>query len=245
MRSTLNVASSNLTPIFKDMDSLDSATAKKLKVPELKQELAQRGLSTGGRKDELLSRLLEHLEGPTHKEEAPPLDSASPNPAEADTTAKDLKQSTPAPIVTAPAVAATSSTTSSTASPAPKSPTTPTKPTSGMSEEEKRRARAARFGLPVVPSTTDDNVKRRERAKRFGNSVSNSTTAATTESSGLKGGSVMEDPEVLKRRQERFGIVNPESQKVSALSEEEEKKRKRQERFGILPATEKAKKQKV
>ncbi|KAI7878226.1 hypothetical protein K492DRAFT_209120 [Lichtheimia hyalospora FSU 10163] len=72
---------------------------------------------------------------------------------------------------------------------------------------EKKLERAKRFNVPL-----DEKTKQQMRAERFGSGKK------ATSSSGV-------DPEVLKRRAERFGIVTKEA--------EDEKKRKRAERFGI------------
>lgn len=104
-------------------------------------------------------------------------------------------------------------------------------------ELERRKARAARFGIPLVEPTLpksvktgqqrnvaadssgaplDDPAKLEARAKRFGLSVAEAKARTTKEDSGLSKGTKRSAP-----------AVDPE---------EEEKRRKRAERFG-LPVT--------
>jgi len=109
-----------------------------------------------------------------------------------------------------------------------------------QSDEAKKAARAARFGvsdgtagkggnkkLGGAPSVDADTLKK--RAERFGGSVSSS----------LKN---LEAQEAIKRRQERFGVVEknePKPKKVMLNSGNsvvlDEKMKARQQRFGLAP----------
>lgn len=100
--------------------------------------------------------------------------------------------------------------------------TTSTSKINTAEEEEKRLARAARFGaapalaLPPKPSNTEQE-KRQARAARFGD---------TNKTASIKKNLVDED--TAKLRMEKFGVVQP------ILSEADELKRKRAEKFGIV-----------
>jgi len=111
-----------------------------------------------------------------------------------------------------------------------------------QSDEAKKAARAARFGvsdgtvakggdkkLAAAPAVDADTLKK--RAERFGGSVSSS----------LKN---LEVQEAIKRRQERFGVVEknePKPKKVMLNSASgnsvvlDEKMKARQQRFGLAP----------
>ncbi|KAI9318148.1 hypothetical protein BX666DRAFT_1877209 [Dichotomocladium elegans] len=90
---------------------------------------------------------------------------------------------------------------------------------------EKKLERAKRFNVPL-----DDQTKMQLRAERFGQGkmVTPSGKAPATTIKGL-------DPELLKKRAERFGLPLKE--------DEEEKKRKRAERFGGVAKGDNKKKQ--
>ncbi|KAF9927509.1 hypothetical protein BGZ65_006734 [Modicella reniformis] len=118
-------------------------------------------------------------------------------------------------------------------------------------EFEKRKNRAARFGIPLK-----EQDKAIERAARFGVPVNASvtvplanTSGASTSTTPLK--SLPTKPttqipaDVLDKRRERFGIQAPETsssgsnaKKSSLDAAEEEKKRKRAAKFGSTPTTE-------
>lgn len=96
-----------------------------------------------------------------------------------------------------------------------------------MSEEARRLARAARFGIvPVAAPATAPAVKVATTPTSASPSVPQApkATPPTVMSMNI-------DPELLKRRQDRFGIVNPAVPKIIAASEEAGKKQKRSERF--------------
>ncbi|KAF9908613.1 hypothetical protein BX616_000071 [Lobosporangium transversale] len=173
----------------------------------------------------------------------------------------------------------TSANTKAATTPAPSSTNSASKPSTTESVEfqgnvgdkealkaewEKRKNRAARFGIPLT-----EQDKAIERAARFGVPVTaaataslakaagTSTKAATPGSKGLpnKPGAVsVQIPEdVLNKRRERFGIqaspsASATGKKVIAGVDaaEEEKKRKRALKFGLTPAADdSSKKQKV
>ncbi|KAK3818345.1 MAG: hypothetical protein J3Q66DRAFT_387340 [Benniella sp.] len=139
-------------------------------------------------------------------------------------------------------------------------------------EIEKRKSRAARFGIPLT-----EQDKAMERAARFGVAVNAPATASQAKASGTttkpstsssantplkpvpaKPGALSAKipDDVLNKRRERFGIQAPETKpsgsagtggaKVVLDAAEEEKKRKRAAKFGLTPSEEDSnKKQKV
>jgi len=107
----------------------------------------------------------------------------------------------------------------------------------------KRRARAARFGVPFVePKVAEVKPQKAKAGKPANTAVPNAKKTATA---------VVPAPPVdettLKKRADRFGIQKPASAAAPAVAQvvdpvEEEKKRKRAERFGAAqPAEKKAK----
>ncbi|KAI8351394.1 hypothetical protein B0O80DRAFT_117386 [Mortierella sp. GBAus27b] len=123
-----------------------------------------------------------------------------------------------------------------------------------QAEHEKRKNRAARFGIPLK-----EQDKAIERAARFGVAVNASTTVSLATTSGVStapplkpvpakpGSTTTQIPaDVLNKRRERFGIQAPEttsspatpaatSSKIVLDAAEEEKKRKRAAKFGLAP----------
>ncbi|OZJ02067.1 hypothetical protein BZG36_05254 [Bifiguratus adelaidae] len=91
-------------------------------------------------------------------------------------------------------------------------------------DSKKKLERAKRFGMPVP-----QDIAKKVRAARFG-------TGNGAQANGAKAAKKSIDPEVLKKRQDRFGIVNPKAKTAVAPKPvdpvEEEKRRKRAERFG-------------
>jgi len=219
----------------------------KLKVAELKEELAKRSLPVSGKKEELVTRLLES-EGKSKStanadlgDLAPPEDDYDwDEPAtktypstEIQVTGSSTKPETKAAPAPAPATAAAKHAAApkqSLEAPKPSSETTAKSPPVAASTEtdealaaelEKRKRRAERFGIPLA-----DSVKALERAKRFG------TTETTL------------DESKKQARGKRFGnqvwTKNGTSQETKAPAKPEvlddpveaEKARKRAERFG-------------
>ncbi|KAI9005318.1 hypothetical protein BC832DRAFT_557006 [Gaertneriomyces semiglobifer] len=270
------------------MTGVTEATARTMTVAQLKQELVRLNLPTTGNKPDLLARLLSHLQES---------DQSTSKPSE---NGSGSKQATPgngtekAPISSAGKASATAPKNvntivtsdpthtvppSTTATGAPSSePTSATEKNTStqMSEEERRKARAARFGIPEVQPTPKTTKKAepigngkpkpgrkeldpaaqealRKRAERFGipaKKVEGESEVKAKNGAGTGGAKpqtsaatkatplgknvapvVNLDPETIKKRQERFGIVNPDAAKVLVRSEEEERKRKRAERF--------------
>ncbi|KAF9348189.1 hypothetical protein BGX34_002627, partial [Mortierella sp. NVP85] len=126
-------------------------------------------------------------------------------------------------------------------------------------EIEKRKSRAARFGIPLT-----EQDKAMERAARFGVAVKAPATASQAKASGTtqpstpsanpplkpvpaKPGtlSAKVPDDVLDKRRQRFGIQAPETKpsasagtggaKIVLDAAEEEKKRKRAAKFGLTP----------
>lgn len=140
----------------------------------MKEKLSELGLSTTGKKEELVARLVEYYAG---KEKDSSLDDDLLEPPPEEMPEWVSKLATPAPKATSPkhpsgppkspvlkptaAPVASSATKSpvaakplaAAATSAPAVTASPVKITQEMSEEEKRRLRAARFGLPVKPVT--------------------------------------------------------------------------------------------
>ncbi|KAG0296135.1 hypothetical protein BGZ98_001100 [Dissophora globulifera] len=123
-------------------------------------------------------------------------------------------------------------------------------------EFEKRKNRAARFGIPLK-----EQDKAVERAARFGVPVPASVTASLAKATGVpaaatsgkpqtlptKPGSVTIPEDVLNKRRERFGVQAPASSSTVSPAKssgivldaaEEEKKRKRAAKFGASSAAE-------
>lgn len=196
---------------------------KHLKVVELKAELAQHGLVQTGKKDELLDRLMEFLNSRSSTAVAtgPPSGTSAGEAAPAQQQQQKVEEHPP-------------------------------KITSLVEDEEaRRRARAARFGIPVValdsgksgnadaPAVSSDH--KQHRIERFGVVEPASKKPKTPQvqkpqqppqqqpKKSVLEGAVDVDLEQLKARQERFGVT------VSATlvsKEAQDAKQRRQDRFG-------------
>uniref|UniRef100_W5M7E1 SAP domain-containing ribonucleoprotein n=1 Tax=Lepisosteus oculatus TaxID=7918 RepID=W5M7E1_LEPOC len=202
----------------------------KLKLAELKQECAARGLEVKGNKSDLISRLQayleEHAEEEVNEEEVLREEAEEEVPkAEDPPPEKPARQLTPEPVQEtvekkvvkiSPPVSLDESTQR-----LQKRAERFNVPATG---ESKKAARAARFGLPIVPPTGTSASSKpavnvdvlKKRAQRFGMNVSSLSKK-------------VEEDEKLKKRKERFGIVTGAA---AAVDDVEAKKRKRAERFG-------------
>ncbi|KAJ3023119.1 hypothetical protein HKX48_004235 [Thoreauomyces humboldtii] len=210
----------------------------KLRVPELKEALTKAGLPVTGKKEDLVARLLDHRA--KHPE---PASATLPATTPAVPPAVAVKEAASANS----AVAASSPTKQqSPAIPAPTKPVTGKAAEAGLSEEERRKARAARFGIPFTAASTviDTSVagKKANGAKAAAPksatptgdkpaAVAKTASAAKAPAANVKL-TVNIDAETLKKRAERFGAVVPDIEKIIKRTEEEERKRKRAERFG-------------
>ncbi|PPQ65004.1 hypothetical protein CVT26_015712 [Gymnopilus dilepis] len=219
------------------------AKLRALKVVDLKAVLAKANVSAPAKatKNDLIARIQASKDALAAYAELYPQDDLLAPPEEVDwnvedTTAEPKEAAAPAPepaAAPAPAVA----TPASPAKPAPAATATPaeaaieTAASSTPAEDpelEKRRQRAARFGIPLVepkqkksaakpaPPGTDPK-KLEERARRFG--IPAATTTATSDATNGKANGKKRpapqaeevDPEELERRRkraERFGINN-------------------------------------
>uniref|UniRef100_A0A8C9SBF1 SAP domain containing ribonucleoprotein n=1 Tax=Scleropages formosus TaxID=113540 RepID=A0A8C9SBF1_SCLFO len=185
---------------------------QKLKLAELKQECAARGLEVKGNKGDLIARLQAYLEEHVDlqnsgDEEVNEEEVLGEEPEELTKVVeeaivqKEVKKQAPPPA------------------PVPEKKVV--KITPPISLDERLQKRAERFNVP--PST---DAKKAIRAARFGIPVSppNSTQGSMNNKPGV-------NVDVLKKRAQRFGMnVSSLSKKV----EEDEKLKKRKERFGII-----------
>ncbi|XP_010879472.1 SAP domain-containing ribonucleoprotein [Esox lucius] len=201
---------------------------QKLKLAELKQECAVRGLDVKGNKADLIGRLqayLEEHEDEVNEEEV--LGELEDDPKEEEII------ETPAEVVAVPEKEAEKKLVKITA------PTAADERLQKRAErfnlpataDSKKEARAARFGLPAPtqsstpgaavasskPAVSVEVLKK--RAERFGMNVS---PVAKT----------VEVDEKLKKRKERFGILTAAA--AFGVEDSEAKKRKRAERFGNI-----------
>ncbi|XP_035242968.1 SAP domain-containing ribonucleoprotein isoform X3 [Anguilla anguilla] len=184
---------------------LPSSVAGKLQLAELKQECAVRGLEIKGNKGELIARLQayleEHGDEEINEEEVLGEDTEEDIPKVGETS----KQKPQMAVEAAPAQDAVKV----------------VKIPHSLSVEEKMKKRAERFNL-----ASGDN-KMAARAARFGLPV---VPPASAQGASADSKPAVEDEEKLKKRKERFGILT--SAAAVGPDDSEAKKRKRAERFG-------------
>ncbi|SGZ26995.1 BQ5605_C025g10020 [Microbotryum silenes-dioicae] len=243
---------------------------KALTVPKLKDLLTAASLSTVGKKDELIARLLEA------KVENGSSASAEPEAAATSTTTTKVEpialtenavaSSTEAPSTDAASV--TPAAPAPAATPAVPEPTAEEKAERLRLEQEKRAARAARFGVvgngATAAAAVDEMAKaKEERAKRFGlpqegekekqDQLDKSLSAldrplgekrarepkAPKPATGAPN-SAAATPAKAAAPAEKEKEIDPEL--AAKIAQEEERKRKRAERFGApAPVEKKAK----
>ncbi|XP_065098021.1 SAP domain-containing ribonucleoprotein isoform X4 [Paramisgurnus dabryanus] len=204
---------------------------QKLKLAELKQECVARGLDAKGNKADLIARLQAYLDehevneeevlgvfGEESKEEDEEEEEEEEVPAAAAAVEKQ-ELNEPETVTEKKVVKITA-------------PATVDERLQKRAErfsiqpnaDNKKAARAARFGLPVpesskgtsaIPKVSVDVEVLKKRAERFGMNVSSVSKK-------------FEDDEKLKKRKERFGILTS----TAGSYDSEAKKRKRADRFG-------------
>ncbi|XP_055769987.1 SAP domain-containing ribonucleoprotein-like isoform X3 [Salvelinus fontinalis] len=182
---------------------------QKLKLAELKQECAVRGLAVKGNKGDLIGRLqayLEEHEDEVNEEEV--LGELEDNPKE-----EEISE-TPAEVAVEEA-----------AVPEKDAEKQVVKITAPSVADERLQKRAERFNLPATADS-----KKEARAARFGLPA---LSPASKPGASVANSKLTVSVEVLKKRAERFGM-NVSS--VAKTVEVDEKLKKRKERFGILTA---------
>jgi len=189
-----------------------------MSVVELKKALKAKGLTTTGKKQDLIDRLqlamdsedandllddANELLGEDDEDVVTVSKPAAPKPAE-------KPKSEAKPVAVAKPVEPKK--------PEEESASTEEKPSNikTMSDSERAAARAARFG---GTTSAESEAKKQARAERFGIK------------SGKIGDSPSADLETLKKRAERFGQSSSNAMKKAEL---DEKIKKRQERFGVV-----------
>ena len=193
---------------------MDVEALKKLKVAELRDRLQELELPTAGKKEELIQRLVDFHSTATDDGSIAELDDADliapPSATSGTSKQPELNVTAAAPVAV---ISPTLPTTPSVAK-------APAQVSSGLSEEEKRRLRAQRFGIPYVEPSA---AKPKPAATAAVNKPTKpAEPTATTSAVNLKKvpvapAPIAVDPEVLKKRQERFGPVE-QPQKKTKLS---------------------------
>nr|XP_055039985.1 SAP domain-containing ribonucleoprotein isoform X4 [Misgurnus anguillicaudatus] len=200
---------------------------QKLKLAELKQECVARGLDAKGNKADLIARLQAYLDEHEEVNEEEVLgtfgeskEEDEEEEEEAVAAAVEKQELTEPETVTEKKVVKITA------------PATVDERLQKRAErfsiqpnaDNKKAARAARFGLPVaesskgtsaIPKVSVDVEVLKKRAERFGMNVSSVSKK-------------FEDDEKLKKRKERFGILTS----TAGSYDSEAKKRKRADRFG-------------
>jgi len=139
-----------------------SLDVKKLKVQELRDELAKRDLDTGGLKATLQERLEEALQKESEAKESAQPEQNEQNVAAAAATSDGAGAAAPAaPAEATPAIATKATPANGAKSEKADLPSS----TAGLSFEEKVALRAKKFDIKIEKG---EDEKRQERAKRFG-----------------------------------------------------------------------------